>query len=147
MDHTRISQHFLIDCKSASLDTSGTSLDSSMTRLADPPPPSPASSHAMSPRPQIEVSKLMKSLRELKLVETPPPPSECESKKRVCEAELTAGLPGLRARTASGSKSVIRMFHPAHGLFSYSLLVPLHIYIAICLPDDEGKTRRRRPRC
>jgi len=70
--------NFVQDCKSASLNTSGTSLDCSMTRLVDPPPPSPASSHAMSPRPQIEVSKLMKSLRELKLVETPPP-SECES--------------------------------------------------------------------
>ena len=116
MNHKRIS---LVDCKSASLNTSGTSLDSPMTRLADPPPPSPASSHAMSPRPQIEVSKLMKSLRELKLVERLPP-SECEwkNKKRVCETEL----PGLRARTASGSKSVIRMFH---GLFSYSLHLPL----------------------
>jgi len=104
--------NFVQDCKSASLNTSGTSLDSPMTRLADPPPPSPSSSHAMSPRPQIEVSKLMKSLRELKLVERlPPSECECKNKKRVCETELKTGLPGLRARTASGTKSVIRMFH------------------------------------
>ena len=58
----------------------------------------------------MEVPKLMKSLRELKLVETPP---EKESKKKVGEE---AGRPGLQAKTASGSTSLIQMLHFVQGM-------------------------------
>ena len=84
-----------------------------MTLLIAPPPPSPASSHAMSPRPQIEVQKLMKSLRALKLVETPPPESESKKRGGGEEEDQLA----LQAKKASGAKSLIQMLHFVHGLF------------------------------
>ena len=132
--HTRISP-FSIDCESANLNISSTSsLETSMTRLIDPPPPSPASTHAMSvsPRPQIEVPKLMKSLRELKLVESPrSPPPESESKKRVGEVE-EAGQPVLRAKTASGSKSVVQMLHLVRGVFLVGHFYCARFFIIPC---------------
>ena len=125
---------FSTDCESAHLDISGaSSLETSMTRLIDPPPPSPASSHATSPVPQIEVPILMKSLRELKLVETPSPPVS-EDRKRVSESE-GEGLPGpqLQAKSASGSNSepVIQMLNLVHttGLSLQSFLIAFHSLI------------------
>jgi len=99
------------DCDRADLNTSSTSsFETSMTLLIDPPPPSPASSHAMSPRPQIEVQKLMKSLRALKLVETPPPESESKKRGGGEEEDQLA----LQAKKASGAKSLIQMLHFVH---------------------------------
>merc|ERR1712038_1493229 len=88
------------------VNVSNTSSSSDVSHV-DPPPPSPASSYATSPRPQIEVQKLMESLHGLELDGTP---TYQDLSKMV---PLTPEELGPRMKKISISKSFLQMLHSA----------------------------------